>query len=110
MKKAKEKLKDKEKLEMARILKDLLDQRNESKRMVQNPNLIWKVRGFLGTVEYWCIAFSFWISILLWIVTGDYWKGITFYFVSQIYTVAGNLRGMGLHVENLIEWLMRKRI
>lgn len=106
----KEKKIDKEKLEMAKILKDLVEERNDNKRMRENPNLLWKIRGFLSTIEYWILAFSFWVSIAIWIVTGDYWKGIAYYLTCQIYAVAANFRGLTLHLETLIEWLMKKRI
>lgn len=93
-----------------KVLKDLEEQKDESKRMREDERLIWKIRGYITRTEYWIIAFDFPISILIALITQDYWKGIVFYAVTLIYHVSANIRGLTLHVENYIEWKIKKTI
>lgn len=92
------------------VLQDLLDQRDESDRMRRKSSLIWRVRSYVSKVEYWVVVFAFPIAILLWVFTGDFWKGFSVWALSVFWSMSGNFRGMSLHVENLIEWIIRKRV
>lgn len=93
-----------------KVLADMVGELDETKRMQRNKSLIWKVRGVASRIEYWLIAYSFWVALLLWFLTGDFWKGMAFYAVSQLYALSANFRGASLHVENLVEWIIKKTI
>ena len=92
--------------EQIKIMKDFMDQKNENKRMERDVRWEWRIRGYLSKVHYWIIAYNFPIGILIWFVTDDFWKGLAFLAYTQIYCVSANLRGLGLHIENLVEWNM----
>ena len=92
-----------------KILKDLVEQRDDTKRMRKHKRLIWKLRGWFSWVEYWIVAFGFPISLLIWIFTQDFWKAIVFYGITLIYHFSGSLRGLTLHLENYIEWAIEKQ-
>lgn len=81
----------------------------EDIRMRKNKSLIWKIRGWVVLVEYWVIAFSFPLSLLIWATMG-FWQGLAFWGIVQIYNTAGNIRGLTLHIESLIEYYMDKTV
>jgi hypothetical protein len=93
-----------------KVLEDIKEQKDESKRMVKDPRLEWRIRGFIVKCEYWAVAYNFPIAILIGIITQDFWKGIAFWFATQLYIFSGNFRGMSLHIENLVEWITKKII
>jgi len=88
-----------------KVKQDTKDIKNgEWNRMFVHGGLWW-LRGFVSLIEYWFFAFSFPISIIILLITGDFWKALGFFFVVQVRNTAGNLRGLDLHLEGLIEWL-----
>ena len=91
-------------------IKDLLDEKDETGRMKRNVSIIWKIRGYINLIEYWIISFGFPIGILLWIITGDFWKAIGWYLIVTLYSLSANFRGMSLHIENLVEWIIRRNV
>ena len=95
--------------EQIKIMKDFLEQKNEHARMSKDKRWEWKIRGYISTIHYWLIAYGLPVSLLIWIFTQDYWKALAFLTYTQIYAVAGNLRGLGLHIENFVEWNITKR-
>ncbi len=105
-----EKLSTKQFKARKKVLEDLRDEKDEPRRMRRHEKIIWKIRGTVGILEYWLIAFALPIAILIWLISGDFWKGLGFWFVTQVYVVSGNLRGLTLHVENIIEWMLKKTI
>lgn len=93
------------------VKKDFERQKNEYKYMKKDERLIWKIRGYIVNLEYWIVgAFSFPTAILIWIVTGDFWKGLAFYSICIFYHLSGNFRGLSLHLENILEWVFNKRV
>lgn len=70
----------------------------------------WRVRGYSELLQYWVNAFQFPVALLLWFITGNYWMALGFIAVSQIYNISQNLRGLFLHIEQLIEWYIDKTI
>ena len=93
-----------------KVIKDYLDQKNESGRMMQNERFIWKLRGLFYRIEYWIIAFNFPIAIALGIFTQSLSIGLVFYLAGQMYNISANLRGLSLHVENILEYIFDKNL
>ena len=96
--------------EEIKIMKDFLDQKDETKRLRAHERIEWRIRGWVSLVHYWMIAYSFPISLIIFLSSEDFWKGLGFLIYAQVYAIAGNLRGLGLHIENLVEWNMKKRV
>lgn len=93
-----------------KVLKDIEDQKNESKRMYRNKKFIWKLRGLVINIEYWIVSLALLSSLVVWFVTGDYWKALAFYVACLLYSVGANIRGLSLHLENAIEWQIKKTL
>lgn len=91
-----------------KVLKDI--KTGEGLSYHSNTEWYWKLRSFFELFQYWTMIFGFPISILIWIVTGDYWKGLAFLFICQIYNISQNLRGLFIHVEHLIEWTIKETV
>jgi|SRR3990167_1215967 len=75
-----------------------------------DPRWYWRLRTRMEIVQYWVMVVGFPLAILLWIVTGDFWKALAFYAVCQIYNMSQNMRGLMLHAEHLIEWTIKKSV
>ena len=75
-----------------------------------DPRWYWRVRGYSELIHYWSNAFQFPISILIWWFTDDFWKGLAYLAVSQVYNISQNLRGLFLHIEQWIEFNIKKTI
>lgn len=94
-----------------KVLKDLAGQVDESKRMRRDHKTVeWKIRSFVVQVEYWIVAFSLPVSIFIGMLFQDFWKGLAFWLATTVYVLSANIRGMTLHVENLVEWHIKKTI
>ena len=92
-----------------RVLKDLKGQKNEAERMRLDRRIEWKLRGWYTYFEYWTVSsFPLVFACLIWAVTGDYWKGLAFYFVCHFHHLSANIRGLTLHLENTLEAALRK--
>lgn len=89
-----------------KVLQDLVEEKDESSRMKKHVKWYWRLRGWSVMFEYWVIAFALPVAIGLWLITGDFWKGLGFWSVVQVYCLSANFRGMSLHIENLVEWIV----
>ena len=79
-------------------------------RFKDDIRLEWKVRYYLNKVEYWLVAYTLPISLLILVITGDFWKAFVFWFATQIYVLSANIRGLTTHIEGFIEWTIEKTI
>lgn len=95
---------------MVKSLKDFHEQKNDSERMSRVGSVWWALRSVSVKIHYWLMAFCFPVAILLWGVTGDFWKGLLFLVYAEMYHLGANFRGFTLHLENLIEWVMKKTV
>ena len=93
-----------------KVLQDLVEEKDEAGRMKKHTKWYWRLRGWSVQFEYWVIAFALPVSIILWMVTGDFWKGLSFWAVVQVYCLSANFRGMSLHIENLVEWIIGETV
>ena len=93
-----------------KVKEDVKRQKNEIGNMSKDQRIIWRLRGYSELTMYWINAFNFPVALLIWLITGDYWKGLGYLAVSFIYSFAQNLRGLVLHLENFVEWTMNKTI
>ena len=94
-----------------KVRQDVQDVTNgETGRMKRNKDWKWKLRGYVTQVEYWAVAYSFPIAILISIITENFWKGLSFWIASILWSISGNLRGLMLHMEHFIEWTMDKNV
>lgn len=93
-----------------KVLEDIKNQKDESSRMKEDKRIEWKIRGYITTIHYWVIAYNLPIALILWFVTDDFWKALGFLLYTQVYIFSANCRGLGLHVENYIEWVIKKTI
>lgn len=93
-----------------KVKQDFIDQKDETLRMRKDKRMMWKILGYINVFHYWIIGFHLPISLLIFLITQDYWKALAFLVYAQVYSIAGNLRGLGLHVENLVEWTIDKKV
>lgn len=77
----------------------------EYKKWQRNTRLKWKLRGYIVQAEYWMMGYMFPIFLVLLLV--DHWFALAFYATMLLYHVSGNIRGLTLHLERLIEKLER---
>lgn len=92
-----------------KIRQDLREQKDEPKRFRNAKKMSRRIQGYILTAEYWFVAFKFPITILIYMTHG-FWHAVAFWGVSQVYSLAANIRGLGIHVELYLEWLMNERI
>lgn len=100
-----------------KVLKDIEDlKEGEHKRMYNEPrrslwgNIVWKARSIAVYTEYWIVAFALPISIIIWLVSRNFLYGLAFWAVIQVYCFSANIRGLTLHLEGLIEAIVKKTI
>ena len=81
-------------------------------RFNNQPDLpwYWKLRNYSEMTWYWINSFNFPVALLIWLITGDYWKALGFFAMCQLYNNAQNLRGLYIHAEHLIEWTIKKTV
>ena len=91
-------------------LVDLYEEKNEAKRIGAMKSPWWRLRAKVSRLHYWVMVFAFPIALLLWYVTGDFWKALAFLVYAEMFNFGGNFRGLTLHIENLIEWVIGKTI
>lgn len=93
-----------------------ISKHSDSQRMKMMHNkstpidLIWRIRSLVVKLEYWMVAFGWVIFLAIWYFTGNFWKGLAFWLSCILYSISGNLRGLFLHIEELIEKYLDKDI
>lgn len=93
-----------------KVLEDIERQKDETSAMRNHNSPLWRLRGWVYTIEYWIIAFRLPLILLLFAYTQDFWKAAVFYLLTELYVLGANLRGLFLHIENLIEWRIDKTV
>lgn len=93
-----------------KVIEDVVNRKDEATYRTKDKRWAWKIRGYMNKAEYWVVAYCFPIALLIWLLTGDFYKALGFWFVTQIYCLSANIRGLTLHAEGLIEWIIKKTI